>query len=117
MEIVVYLLKIWESCSNSLITFNHEDMSEQMAYVVENDIILEAITRRLERLSDRVEVLYNTRVQSIDIPSAASTQNNTWVTLKLHDGKLLKTKLLVGTSGVSHDIWHLNCSTVCNDLL
>ena len=78
-----------------MITFNQEDMAEQMAYVVENDIILEAITRRLETLSDRVEVLYNTKVKHIDIPGPESSQPNTWVNLELQDGKSLKTKLLV----------------------
>ena len=66
-----------------------------MAYVAENDVILESITRSLATLSDRVEVLYNTKVQHIDIPSLNSSQPNTWVRLKLQDGKSLKTKLLV----------------------
>ena len=92
---VLFLLKIWESCSNSLITFNQKDLVEQMAYVAENDVILESITRSLATLSDRVEVLYNTKVQHIDIPSLNSSQPNTWVRLKLQDGKSLKTKLLV----------------------
>ena len=78
-----------------MIAFNQEDMAEQMAYVVENDVILEAITRRLETLSDRVEVLYNTRVKHIDIPGPENSQPNTWVNLELQDGKSLKTKLLV----------------------
>lgn len=99
LALLVSFLKIWESCSNSLITFSQEDMSEQMAYVVENDIILEAITRRLERLADRVDVLYNTRVQKIEIPSQTSSQTNSWVNLKLHDGNCLKTKLLVSLQG------------------
>ena len=70
-------------------------MAEKMAYVVENDIILEAITCRLDTLSDRVEVLYNTRVQNIDIPGPHNSQPNAWVKLCLEDGKSFKTKLLV----------------------
>lgn len=100
----VHKMQIWESCSNSLITFNQEDLTEQMAYVAENDVILEAITRRLETLSDRVEVLYNTRVQHIDIPSLNSSQPNTWVRLKLQDGKSLKTKLLIGSDGMRSSV-------------
>ena len=71
-------------------------MTEELAYVAENDVILEAVSRRLDALKDNLEIRYNTRIQSIDIPGVEdSTQPNTWVSLKLDNGDVINTKLLV----------------------
>lgn len=88
--------KVWESCSNSLITFNQDDMSHELAYVAENDIILEAITRRLDAVKDRVDVMYQTKAETIRVPGVdSSLQSNAWVEITLNNGQTLKTKLLV----------------------
>ena len=72
-------------------------MEDELAYVVENDVIQEALTRRLDTLQDRVQVMYKTRVDSIDIPGVSKDMDsNAWVKLVLNNGQKLKTKLLVG---------------------
>jgi len=72
-------------------------MTEELAYVAENDVILEAITRRLDAIKDRVDVMYSTKAEEIHIPGTDSgPDSNTFVEIKLNDGTTLKTKLLVG---------------------
>ena len=67
-----------------------------MAVVAENDIILAALTQRLDAVADRVQVCYETIAESIDIPGVnGSKQSNSWVNIKLKNGQTLKTKLLV----------------------
>lgn len=71
-------------------------MSHELAYVAENDVILEAITRRLDAVKDRVNVMYQTKAEKIRIPGVdSSLQSNSWVEISLNNGKTLKTKLLV----------------------
>jgi 2-polyprenyl-6-methoxyphenol hydroxylase-like FAD-dependent oxidoreductase len=72
-------------------------MADELAYVAENDVIQEALTRRLDTLQDRVEVMYKTRVDDIKIPGVSKDMDtNAWVKLVLNNGQTLKTKLLVG---------------------
>jgi len=71
-------------------------MSHELAYVAENDVILEAITRRLDAVKDRVEVLYGTKAETIRIPGAdSSLDSNSWVEITLNNGQTLRSKLLV----------------------
>ncbi|XP_052770148.1 ubiquinone biosynthesis monooxygenase COQ6, mitochondrial-like [Mya arenaria] len=98
----VLRMQVWESCSNSLITFNQEDMSDELAYIAENDIILEAITRRLDTVQDHIDVMYGTRAEEISIPGVdTELESNAWVEVKLNNGTTLKTKLLIGSDGMN----------------
>lgn len=90
---------MWESCSDSVITFNDEELMNDLAYIVENDVILEAIRRQLSSLSDRVEVRYQTSAKSYIIPGSTpghdNVDQNTWVTIETDKGQKIQTKLLV----------------------
>lgn len=74
-------------------------MSDNLAYIVENDVIQEAIKRKLDSLKDRVNVKYGTYAKSFVIPGATKNQdsnhNNSWVSMDLSDESSLRTKLLV----------------------
>ncbi|XP_060572224.1 ubiquinone biosynthesis monooxygenase COQ6, mitochondrial-like [Ruditapes philippinarum] len=101
----VLRMQVWESCSNSLITFNQENMADELAYVAENDVIQEALTRRLDTLQGRVEVMYKTRVDDIKIPGVSKDMDsNAWVKLVLNNGQTLKTKLLIGSDGMNSSV-------------
>ncbi|XP_045167688.1 ubiquinone biosynthesis monooxygenase COQ6, mitochondrial-like [Mercenaria mercenaria] len=101
----VLRMQVWESCSNSLITFNQEDMADELAYVAENDVIQEALTRNLDTIQDRVEVMYNTRVENIAVPGVTKDMDsNAWVKLFINNGQTLKTKLLIGSDGFNSSV-------------
>lgn len=71
-------------------------MTHELAYVAENDVILEAITRRLDAVKDRVDVMYGTKAETIHVPGVdKSIESNSWVEIVLNNGQTLKTKLLV----------------------
>ncbi|XP_059157238.1 ubiquinone biosynthesis monooxygenase COQ6, mitochondrial-like [Physella acuta] len=102
----VLRMQVWDSCSDSLITFNNEDMTDSLAYIVENDVILAAIMKALKAMKDRVEVRYETKAVSF---SNISCENSTesrfpYVEMTLNDGSTLKTKLLVGADGMNSSI-------------
>lgn len=96
---VLNVTQVWESCSDSVITFNDEELMNDLAYIVENDVILEAIRRQLSSLSDRVEVRYQTSAKSYIIPGSTpghdNVDQNTWVTIETDKGQKIQTKLLV----------------------
>lgn len=70
-----------------------------LAYIVENDVILEALRQRLSALSDRVEVQYQTAAKSYVIPGSTpghdGVDQNTWVTIETDKGQSIQTKLMV----------------------
>ncbi|KAK3092587.1 hypothetical protein FSP39_004671 [Pinctada imbricata] len=101
-------MQVWESCSDSLITFNKDDMMGDLAFVVENDVILEATRRSLTAMGDRVDVMYNTSASSYIIPGVTAghknVNQNSWVTISTNDGKTIKTKLLIGADGMNSGV-------------
>lgn len=100
--------QVWESCSDSVITFNDEELMNDLAYIVENDVILEAIRRQLSSLSDRVEVRYQTSAKSYIIPGSTpghdNVDQNTWVTIETDKGQKIQTKLLVSVLPLHEEI-------------
>lgn len=98
-------MQVWESCSDSLITFNDEELMNDLAYIVENDVISEAIRRRLSAISDRVEIQYQTSAKSYIIPGATpghdDVDQNTWVTIETDKGQRIQSKLLIGADGMN----------------
>merc|ERR1712241_1365018 len=95
-------MQVWESGSDAMITFNNPNMTESLAYLVENDIILAGIMRALNSLGNRVEIRYNTKVEEFSIPGKeADGVKLPYVGLKLNDGSVLRTKLLIGADGTN----------------
>lgn len=88
-------MQVWESCSMSAISFNRPALEEEIAFIVENHVILKSVAEKLALLKNRVDVLYGVKAIHYDLP----TDNSKLVSLKLQDGKKLKTKLLIGADG------------------
>ena len=83
-----------------MITFNHKDLSEDLAYIVENSIIQDAILKQLEKIKDKITIKYDARVESYKLPGASgrgqsATQDNHWAQVKLASGETMHTRLLV----------------------
>ncbi|XP_063429191.1 ubiquinone biosynthesis monooxygenase COQ6, mitochondrial-like isoform X2 [Mytilus trossulus] len=100
-------MQVWDSCSDSMITFNNDDLNDNLAYIVENDVILEAVKRSLPN-SQNLNIKYNTSAKSYIIPGITpghdSLDQNSWVTVQLNDGSEIKTKLLIGADGMNSTV-------------
>ncbi|XP_046905097.1 ubiquinone biosynthesis monooxygenase COQ6, mitochondrial [Hypomesus transpacificus] len=93
-------MQVWDACSDALITFDKENLQDEMAYIVENDIIVAALTKQLESLQDNVKVHYGTKVVKYSWPRSHQVQDSIpWVQVTLANGETLQTKLLVGADG------------------
>ncbi|XP_068110463.1 ubiquinone biosynthesis monooxygenase COQ6, mitochondrial isoform X2 [Hyperolius riggenbachi] len=92
-------LQVWDACSDALITFDKEGL-EDMGYIIENDVITAALTKQLNAMSDRIEVLYRSRAVANRWPSAyLNNEGSPWVQIEMADGRKLQTKLLIGADG------------------
>ncbi|XP_055926115.1 ubiquinone biosynthesis monooxygenase COQ6, mitochondrial-like [Argiope bruennichi] len=88
---------IWESCSDARISFQHNAMHDDIAYIVENDVILNSLWSTIDGLSDKIHVLKGMKATNLILPS----DETELVTVELQNGIPLKTKLLVGADGVN----------------
>nr|XP_060614685.1 ubiquinone biosynthesis monooxygenase COQ6, mitochondrial [Anolis sagrei ordinatus] len=92
-------MQVWDACSEAMIIFDNDNM-EDMGYIVENNVILSALTKQLDAISDRVEVLYKSRAVGYTRPAHFQTSDSSpWVQIDLADGRRLQTKLLIGADG------------------
>ncbi|NP_001089564.1 coenzyme Q6 monooxygenase L homeolog [Xenopus laevis] len=92
-------MQVWDACSDALITFDKDEM-EDMGYIVENNVIIAALTKQLELMSDHIEVMYRSRALGYTWPPPYNNGEATpWVEIELADGQRLHTKLLIGADG------------------
>ncbi|XP_060118223.1 ubiquinone biosynthesis monooxygenase COQ6, mitochondrial [Heteronotia binoei] len=92
-------MQVWDACSEAMIIFDKDNL-EDMGYIVENDVIMSALTKQLDAMSDRVEVLYRSRAVGYTWPLPYQTCDaSPWVEIDLADGRRLQTKLLIGADG------------------
>nr|XP_048305105.1 ubiquinone biosynthesis monooxygenase COQ6, mitochondrial isoform X2 [Myodes glareolus] len=92
-------MQVWDSCSEALIMFDRDNLDD-MGYIVENDVIMCALTKQLEAVADRVRVLYRSKAVDYAWPAPFSmTDSSPWVQITLGDGSTLQTKLLIGADG------------------
>lgn len=93
-------MQVWDSCSDALIAFDKENLQDEMAYIVENDIVVAALTKQLDSLSDNVQVKYRSKVVKYTWPMPHHAADSVpWVRVTLASGETIQTKLLIGADG------------------
>lgn len=91
-NIVCCVLKVWDGISNERIDFKHTSFADNVACIVENDLILEALYRQLQTLNN-VEIKNESRLESCTLPKDGAQTSE--VTLK--SGENYSCDLLVST--------------------
>ena len=82
-----------------MIAFNHPNLDEDVAYLVENDVTLSAIYRQLQKVSHCVQIRYETKAEGYKFPKSNTTEgNNQWTQVHLANGETINTRLLVSLS-------------------
>ncbi|XP_076284466.1 ubiquinone biosynthesis protein COQ6, mitochondrial [Lasioglossum baleicum] len=87
-------MQIWDACSDAMIEFNEDHLSEEVAYIVENDLLLYAVNKQLVEKKN-VNVVYASKVEDIKLPKHQGDAAK----IQLQNGKKYKTQLLVGADG------------------
>lgn len=73
-----------------MITFGENDLSEELAYIVENDLLLDAVNKQLSEKKN-VTVVYESKVANVELPKTSSE----FATVQLQSGKQYRARLLV----------------------
>lgn len=73
-----------------MITFNNDDFNKVVAYIVENDLLIAAVSKQLSAV-DNVTVINEAKVKSYNLP----LEKNGIVKVNLEDGSTFQCKLLV----------------------
>nr|XP_055216855.1 ubiquinone biosynthesis monooxygenase COQ6, mitochondrial isoform X5 [Gorilla gorilla gorilla] len=94
-------MQVWDACSEALIMFDKDNLDD-MGYIVENDVIMHALTKQLEAVSDRVTVLYRSKAIRYTWPCPfPMADSSPWVHITLGDGSTFQTKLLATENNVA----------------
>ncbi|XP_053957876.1 ubiquinone biosynthesis monooxygenase COQ6, mitochondrial [Anastrepha ludens] len=93
-------MQVWDACSDALIQFQDEHFSADVACIVENDLMLDAMYAQLAdgKSAPNVEVRNNTRIEGLRL-SVDTGEMYSQVHLK--DGQTLTCELLVGADGAN----------------
>jgi hypothetical protein len=80
-------------------------MDGTLAYVVENNVILEGINRQIDRCGDTVEIRYKTKAKGYEL-SKQTEEKPGYSLVKIHldSGETIKTRLLVSGLDISINI-------------
>lgn len=86
-----------------MITFNHENFQKDVAYIVENDVLLNAVNQELASSdnSNQVEVIYNSKIKDYTL-GEKSKDGETLV--HMENGDTYACKLLVSNKKIAHCI-------------
>ncbi|XP_028398710.1 ubiquinone biosynthesis monooxygenase COQ6, mitochondrial-like [Dendronephthya gigantea] len=101
-------MQVWDACGDGYLTFEASDDLEQainMAYLVENNVLITALEMELENLRSNVDVLYQTKMNTFRIPSPDTNDvDSPWAEITLEDGQEFSTRLLVGADGFNSQV-------------
>lgn len=90
----VLKMQVWDACSDALITFNYDDLSENISWIVENDVLLASIYRQLESVPS-VEIRYSAKLAKCELIRDGAPKS----TVQFASGEKLCCDLLVGADG------------------
>lgn len=82
--------QVWDGSSDALITFSHDDFIHDVAYVVENDVLLYAILQEIEK-NKNIEIQTSSRIDKVLLQKDGVLNNLVY----LQNGQVYSADLLV----------------------
>ncbi|XP_075982693.1 ubiquinone biosynthesis protein COQ6, mitochondrial [Anticarsia gemmatalis] len=97
----VRYMQVWDASSDALITFSSTDLQDDdVAYIVENDILLHSVIKELESTDNKnVNIVYNAKIDGYELPSAEDRKPKS--TVKMSNGDAYTCDLLIGADGAN----------------
>ncbi|XP_052744046.1 ubiquinone biosynthesis monooxygenase COQ6, mitochondrial [Bicyclus anynana] len=97
-------MQVWDACSEALISFSSSDiLDDDVAYIVENDVLLEAINKELKSNAiQNVDIVYGAKIAGYDSPKALGREMRNLV--KMENGDCYSCDLLIGADGVNSKV-------------
>ncbi|XP_049782232.1 ubiquinone biosynthesis monooxygenase COQ6, mitochondrial [Schistocerca cancellata] len=90
-------MQVWDALSDAMITFNNDGMAEEIAYIVENDLLVDSVSKCLEERTSNVEVIYEAKVKNCKLPSSDVLSGaHDLAQIEMEDGTSYSCRLLAG---------------------
>ncbi|KAF2897094.1 hypothetical protein ILUMI_09075 [Ignelater luminosus] len=89
-------MQVWDALSDAMITFNHDELSEMVAYIVENDVLLAAVGKELEQLQN-VTTINEAKIKEYQLPKKHEDTS----TINMEDGTTYTCNVLLGCDGAN----------------
>lgn len=95
----VRYMQVWDACSDALISFSSSDiLDNDVAYIVENDVLLEAVNRELKSSAIKnVDIVYGARITGYQL--CKEHENLKTNVVKMSNGDSYTCDLLIGADG------------------
>lgn len=91
-------MQVWESSSDALIQFQHDNFASDVACIIENDLILDAVYDTVRKSAPNVQILNKARIECVSLPRKSGEANSH---VKLQDGRSFSCELLIGADGAN----------------
>ncbi|KAM3962512.1 ubiquinone biosynthesis protein COQ6, mitochondrial [Aphomia sociella] len=93
-------MQVWDASSDALISFNSADiMDDDIAYIVENDLLLNAVNEELTSSNiENVNIVYGAKIAGYELPKDPKSTNNI---VKMNNGDAYACDLLIGADGAN----------------
>ncbi|CAB3245959.1 unnamed protein product [Arctia plantaginis] len=93
----VRYMQVWDASSDAMISFSSAELlDDDVAYIVENDVLLHAVNTELHAThNDNVNILYNAKIAGYQLPTGTEKSNKSIV--KMANGDTYTCQLLVST--------------------
>ncbi|XP_031617711.1 ubiquinone biosynthesis monooxygenase COQ6, mitochondrial [Contarinia nasturtii] len=89
-------MQVWDACSDALITFNHDNFIGDVAYVVENDVLVHSILKELQPYNN-ITIRNDAKIDKVILEQDGSTYGK----VQLASGEDFSAELLVGADGAN----------------
>ncbi|KAL7741178.1 hypothetical protein ACLKA6_018202 [Drosophila palustris] len=89
-------MQVWEANSDALIQFQHDNFASDVACIIENNLILDAVYARVREAAPNYKVLNKARIQCVSLPRESGASNTR---VQLQDGRTFSCELLIGADG------------------
>lgn len=89
----VLKMQVWDACSDAQITFNYDDLADNISWIVENDVLLSSVYRQLEGVKN-VDIRYSSRMEECSLIRDGADKS----TVRLSNGDRVQCELLVSTN-------------------
>lgn len=96
-------MQVWDACSEAFITFDQDNLQSDVAYIVENDVLLHAVNKELEKPDNptKVDVVHSAKISKYDL---MVNNHNSDTKVHMENGAVLTCNLLVGADGVNSQV-------------
>ncbi|XP_026315095.1 ubiquinone biosynthesis monooxygenase COQ6, mitochondrial [Hyposmocoma kahamanoa] len=96
----VRYMQVWDACSDALISFSSSEVfDDDLAYIVENDLLLNAINQELS--TNNVDVVYGAKIAEYQLLRRDNSGNDPESLVKMSNGDVYACKLLIGADGAN----------------